>query len=115
MTNADDDAISPNVTMPLAKAWPDEPRIVNAVMLVPKSDSRNTAGPERAAGEEVILGVARRRDRAEREDADVENDGEIGEDDERRESSRVADRRLEVRRPGDAVRTDISSSDEPRQ
>ena len=45
MTKADDDAISPKVTMPLAKAWPAEPRIVNAVMFVPNSDSRNTAGP----------------------------------------------------------------------
>ena len=45
MTNADEDAISPKVTMPLANAWPAEPRIVNAVMFVPKSDSRNTAGP----------------------------------------------------------------------
>ena len=31
--------------MPFAKAWPDEPRIAKAVMLVPNSDSRNTAGP----------------------------------------------------------------------
>ena len=45
ITNADADAISPKVTMPLAKAWPAEPRIVKAVMLVPNSDSRNTTGP----------------------------------------------------------------------
>ena len=45
MTKADDDAISPKVTMPLANAWPDEPRIANAVMFVPKSESRNTTGP----------------------------------------------------------------------
>ena len=45
ITNADEDAISPNVTMPFANACPAEPRIVNAVMLVPNSDSRNTAGP----------------------------------------------------------------------
>ena len=45
MTNADEDAINPNVTMPFENAWPAEPRIVNAVMLVPKSDSRNTSGP----------------------------------------------------------------------
>ena len=45
MTSADDDAISPNVTMPLAKAWPDAPRMENAVMFVPNSDSRNTVGP----------------------------------------------------------------------
>ena len=44
--------------MPLAKAWPDAPRIENAVMFVPKSDSRNTAGPIDAAGEEIVLGVA---------------------------------------------------------
>ena len=31
--------------MPLVKAWPDEPRIENAVMLVPNSDSTNTNGP----------------------------------------------------------------------
>ena len=45
MMKADDEAIRPNVTMPLPNAWPEEPRIVNAVMFVPKSDSRNTAGP----------------------------------------------------------------------
>ncbi len=45
MTNADEEAMSPNVTTPLANAWPAEPRIVNAVMLVPKSDSRKTIGP----------------------------------------------------------------------
>ena len=43
--NADDDAIRPKVTTPLAKAWPADPRIVKAVMLVPKSDSRKTTGP----------------------------------------------------------------------
>ncbi len=45
MTKADEEAIRPNVRMPLANAWPAEPRMVNAVMFVPKSDSRNTAGP----------------------------------------------------------------------
>ena len=45
ITSADDDAIRPKVTMPLAKAWPEAPRIENAVMLAPNSDSRNTAGP----------------------------------------------------------------------
>jgi hypothetical protein len=45
MTNADDDAISAKVTMPFEKAWPAEPRMVNAVMLVPNSDSRKTTGP----------------------------------------------------------------------
>ncbi len=45
MTSADEDAISPNVTMPLAKAWPEAPRIENAVMFVPNNDSRNTVGP----------------------------------------------------------------------
>ncbi len=45
MTNADDEAIKPKVTTPLAKACPAEPRMVKAVMLVPKSDSRNTIGP----------------------------------------------------------------------
>ena len=33
------------MTIPLANAWPAEPRMVKAVMFVPKSDSRNTAGP----------------------------------------------------------------------
>ena len=45
ITSADEDAIRPNVTTPFANAWPADPRIVNAVMFVPKSDSRNTAGP----------------------------------------------------------------------
>ncbi len=45
MTSADEEAISPYVTMPLEKAWPDAPRIENAVMFVPNSDSRKTAGP----------------------------------------------------------------------
>ena len=45
MMSADDEAISPKVTMPFAKPCPAEPRIVNAVMLVPNSDNRNTVGP----------------------------------------------------------------------
>ena len=45
MISADEDAISPNVTMPLANEWPEAPRIENAVMLAPNSDSRKTAGP----------------------------------------------------------------------
>ena len=45
MTSADEDAISPKVTMPLAKAWPEAPRMENAVMFVPNSESRNTVGP----------------------------------------------------------------------
>ena len=61
--------------MPLAKAWPEAPRIENAVMFVPNSDSRKTVGPERAAGQEVLLG-ARGADLrgAKREDADVEHE-----------------------------------------
>ena len=43
--NADDDAMSPKVTMPFVKAWPADPRIVNAVMFVPNRESRNTIGP----------------------------------------------------------------------
>ena len=31
--------------MAMAKAWPDAPRIENAVMLVPTRDSRKIAGP----------------------------------------------------------------------
>ena len=31
--------------MPFENAWPDDPRIEKAVMLVPKSDSTNTNGP----------------------------------------------------------------------
>ena len=38
-------AIRPKVTMPLANAWPDEPRTANAVMCVPKSEVRKTYGP----------------------------------------------------------------------
>ena len=45
MMNADDDPISAYVTTPLAKACPAEPRMVNAVMLVPKSESRKTYWP----------------------------------------------------------------------
>jgi hypothetical protein len=45
ITSADDEAISPNVTIPLAKACPEAPRMEKAVMLAPKSDSRNTVGP----------------------------------------------------------------------
>src|SRR5688572_3961139 len=41
----DDEAMRPKVTIPLLNAWPDDPRIANAVMLVPNSDSRNTTGP----------------------------------------------------------------------
>ncbi len=44
-TSADEEAIRPYVTMPLWKAWPDDPRIVNAVMCVPNSENRNTNGP----------------------------------------------------------------------
>ena len=43
--DADEDAINPKVTMPLAKAWPEAPRMENAVMFEPKSESRNTVGP----------------------------------------------------------------------
>jgi hypothetical protein len=45
MTSPDDDAIKPKVTMPLLNAWPDDPRMANAVMFVPKSENRNTNGP----------------------------------------------------------------------
>ena len=45
MTSAEEDAINPYVTMPLAKACPDAPRMENAVMFVPNSESRNTVGP----------------------------------------------------------------------
>ena len=31
--------------MPFEKAWPEAPRIENAVMFVPKSDRRKTTGP----------------------------------------------------------------------
>ena len=43
---------------------------------------------ERAAREEVVFGAAAAAPRAEREDADVEDDAQIGEDDERRNHSR---------------------------
>ena len=45
MIKADDEAINPNVTIPLENAWPADPRIVNAVMFVPNNERRNTAGP----------------------------------------------------------------------
>jgi hypothetical protein len=31
--------------MPLLKAWPEEPRMANAVMLVPNKEKRKTNGP----------------------------------------------------------------------
>ena len=43
--SADADAMRPKVTMPFENAWPEAPRMENAVMFVPNSDSRNTAGP----------------------------------------------------------------------
>jgi len=43
--NAEDDAISPKVHDPVGEGVPEEPRIVKAVMFVPKSDIRNTNGP----------------------------------------------------------------------
>ena len=45
MTRPDDEAMRPKVTIPLWKAWPELPRMAKAVMLVPKSDIRNTNGP----------------------------------------------------------------------
>jgi hypothetical protein len=45
ITSADDEAIKPNVTIPFEKAWPDEPRIANAVMFVPNNENKNTNGP----------------------------------------------------------------------
>ena len=45
ITNPDEDAIRPKVTIPFENAWPDDPRIANAVMFVPKSENRKTKGP----------------------------------------------------------------------
>ena len=45
MISPDEEAMRPKVTIPLLKAWPEDPRIANAVMLVPNSESRKTAGP----------------------------------------------------------------------
>ena len=45
ITSAEGEAIRPKVTIPFAKAWPDEPRMAKAVMFVPNSDIRNTNGP----------------------------------------------------------------------
>ena len=42
---AEEEAIKPKVTIPFANAWPDAPRMENAVILAPNSDSRKTAGP----------------------------------------------------------------------
>ena len=101
--------------MPLANAWPAEPRIVNAVMFVPKSDSRNTTGPSDAAGQEVVLGfVIRRPAVAEREDADVEDDREVGEDEDRRNQRRrlLLERTfvVEMMRPGHAASASTSAA-----
>ena len=64
MTKAEEEAIKPNVTMPFANAWPADPRIVNAVMFVPNSDSRNTAGPsERPARKYSSTAAPPRSDR----------------------------------------------------
>jgi hypothetical protein len=43
--SADDDAMSPKVTMPLLNAWPEEPRIANAVIFAPNREKRITNGP----------------------------------------------------------------------
>ena len=85
-------------------------------MLVPNSDSRNTTGPSGAAGEEVVLGLVIGRLRpAEREDADVEDDGEIGEDEDRRDhdARSSGDAAASSRCDGQAavVRAHISSAD----
>jgi hypothetical protein len=45
ITSPDDEAIRPKVTIPFENAWPEEPRIANAVMFVPKSEKRKTKGP----------------------------------------------------------------------
>src|ERR1041384_726049 len=45
ITSPDEEAIKPNVTIPLLNACPDEPRIANAVMFVPNSENRKTNGP----------------------------------------------------------------------
>ncbi len=64
MTSAEEDAINPNVTTPFANACPADPRIVNAVMLVPNSDSRKTAGPsERPARKYSSTAAPPRSDR----------------------------------------------------
>ena len=60
MMNADEDAINPKVTMPLLKAWPDEPRMANAVMFVPNSDSRNTYGPSERLARKYSSAAAER-------------------------------------------------------
>ena len=83
-------AISPKVTMPLAKAWPDEPSTANAVMCVPKSEVRKTYGSHRAAREEVLLGAFVRAAMAEREDADVQHHREVSKDDDNREHDEVS-------------------------
>jgi hypothetical protein len=45
MTRPEEEAIRPKVTTPLVNAWPEEPRMANAVMFVPKSENRKTNGP----------------------------------------------------------------------
>ena len=72
--NAEEEAISPNVTIPFANAWPADPRIVKAVMFVPNSDSRKTTGP-RDRPAEIVLGTMCRAARP-AEHTDIENDAQ---------------------------------------
>ena len=91
--------------MPLAKAWPEAPRIENAVMFVPKSDSRKTAGPSDAAGEEIVLGVAARRGCGRAKMPMHEDDREIARKRRAAGIIRPLVRVLEVRRPVRRTRT----------
>jgi hypothetical protein len=81
MMRAEDDAISPYVTMPLAKAWPEAPRIEKAGMLVPTGDRRKTVAPRPRPARNIVFGVRRAGPGAEGKDADAEHERQIGEDD----------------------------------
>ena len=73
--------------MPLLKAWPDEPRIEKAVMLVPNSDSTNTNGPSERPARKKSSAPARRFGTTEGEDADVDDRDQVEPDDGERDHS----------------------------
>ena len=61
MTRAEEEAINPKVTIPFVKACPEEPRIANAVMLVPNRERRKTIWPsERPARKKSSAGCSGR-------------------------------------------------------
>ncbi len=57
---------------------------MNAVMFVPNSDSRNTAGPSERPARKYSSTASGLAIRAQGKDADVEDDREVGENEDRR-------------------------------